>query len=101
MVNNWHFEFHRCKDGLYEILLKTDLSKAFDTINFLYFIKELEHYEVTGCVNRLISNYLFNRWQFVAVCGHLSTNLLITTGSLKDLFWDHFYFLSIIMSYPM
>ena len=56
-----------------------DLSKAFDTPNYLILLLNLKYYRVNGCTNKLICSYLSGRSQYVEYNGHKSEELPVTT----------------------
>ena len=47
------------------VVLATDLSAAFDTVDHLILLRKLEHHGVRGMELKLIESYLNNRVQFV------------------------------------
>ena len=57
-----------------------DLSKAFDTLNYLILLSKLKYYGVNGCENKLICSYLSGRLQYVEYNGHKLEELPVTTG---------------------
>ena len=57
-----------------------DLSKAFDTLNYLILLSKLKYYGVYGCANKLICSYLPERSQYVEYNGHKSEELPVTIG---------------------
>ena len=58
----------------------TDLSKAFDTLNFDMLLKKLEHYGINESAKRFIHSYLTDRFQFVEFNRYKSIYLPISTG---------------------
>ena len=51
----------------YNILLTTDLSAAFDTIDHVTLLRKMDHYGVRGHELALFTSYLSNRAQFVEI----------------------------------
>ena len=80
----------RCYDAMNEkffsSLIMVDLRKAFDTVCHKKLLKKLDHYGIRGIVNELISNYLFNRKQYVYLNGVRSSlqpiNIGVPQGSI-------------------
>ena len=74
----------RCYDAMNEnffsSLIMVDLRKAFDTVCHKKLLKKLDHYGIRGIVNELISNYLFNRKQYVYLNGVRSSLQPINIG---------------------
>ena len=57
-----------------------DLSKAFDTISHSSIITKLPSYGIVEQEKELLTDYLFNRWQYVQYKGILSTKLPVYCG---------------------
>ena len=57
-----------------------DLSKAFDTIDHATLLRKLYHYGIRGNVQKLISSYLTNRYQYVKINNEMSENLPVKFG---------------------
>ena len=57
-----------------------DLSKAFDTIDHATLLRKLHHYGIRGNVQKLISSYLTNRYQYVKINNEISENLHLKFG---------------------
>ena len=57
-----------------------DLSKAFDTLNHDILLSKLGYYGVSGVELRLLSNYLFDRVQYVEYLGAISQSRSIGVG---------------------
>ena len=57
-----------------------DLSKAFDTLNHDILLSKLGYYGVSGIELRLLSNYLFDRVQYVEYLGAISQSRSIGVG---------------------
>ena len=64
-------------DGKLPLCLYTDLSKAFDTLNYDILMSKLEYYGITGKENDLLRSYLTGRSQYVKPNGHKSNHLQI------------------------
>lgn len=61
-------------------VLFLDLSKAFDLVNHLLLLSELEQCGVRGLANDLFSSYLTNRKQYVTVSGNSSSSIRVLKG---------------------
>ena len=61
-----------------------DLSKAFDTIDHATLLRKLYHYGIRGNVQKLISSYLTNRYQYVKINNETSENLPVKFGVPQD-----------------
>ena len=57
-----------------------DLSKAFNTLNHQILIKKLDFYGVSRQANKLLTNYLSDRTQYVDLDNCKSDILNVTTG---------------------
>ena len=57
-----------------------DLQKAFDTIDHSILCHKLDQYGIRGVANDLLSNYLFNRKQFVQIDNTISSMQNINCG---------------------
>ena len=75
-----------------------DLSKAFDTLNYLILLSKLKYYGVNGCANNLICGYLTGRSQYVEYNGHKSEELPVscyywcsTRINLRTLAFSHLH----------
>ena len=69
-----------------------DLQKAFDTVNHQTLLAKLNHYGIRGVSNDWFKSCLSNHNQYVSINGFDTGLTTINCGSLKDLFWDAFYF---------
>lgn len=58
----------------------TDFSKAFDRVNHGLLCQKLEAYGIHGNLHRWVKSYLSRRSQLVAIKGHLSAPLVVTSG---------------------
>lgn len=68
-------------DGGFQVdAVYTDYSKAFDKISHSILVQKLETIGVHGDLLRWLESYLRNRSQAVAVKGHISTFIPITSG---------------------
>lgn len=67
-------------NGEYAIGIYLDLRKAFDTVNHQILLTKLEHYGFRGHVNKFITSYLTNRWQFTELNSKRSKLHKITIG---------------------
>ena len=67
-IANINYQISRSVDQKnHNVLLTTDLSAAFDTIDHMTLLRKLEHYAVRGKELSLFICYLSNRRQFVEV----------------------------------
>ena len=57
-----------------------DLSKAFDTINHDILLHKLQHYGITGVMNKWFTSYLKNRQQLVHIGQSVSKMIPVTCG---------------------
>ena len=57
-----------------------DLSRAFDTIDHEILLKKLDNIGIRGLCNKLFSNYLINRLQYVSISNLESTRATIKCG---------------------
>ena len=57
-----------------------DLSKAFDTVSHSSIISKLPSYGIVQQEKELLTDYLFNRWQYVQYKGILSSKLPVYCG---------------------
>ena len=57
-----------------------DLRKAFDTVNHAILLSKLDHYGISGHMNKFLASYLNNRQQYTVVNGVKSEILSIDTG---------------------
>ena len=67
-------------EGIYNVGIFMDLSKAFDTIDHTILLHKLYHYGFRGIAYDWFSNYLYNRKQFVSYNGTASSKLNISCG---------------------
>lgn len=58
----------------------TDFAKAFDKVNHIRLCRKLEGFGIHGSLLRWIQSYLNRRSQLVAVKGHLSQPVTVTSG---------------------
>ena len=54
-------------DNNFGIILTTDLSSAFDTVDHSILVKKLQYYRIDDQELQLIKSYLTNRTQFVEI----------------------------------
>ena len=60
--------------------LFVDFQKAFDTVNHQILLKKLDHYGISGTLNKWFGSYLSNRNQHVSVLGFDSNNQPVNHG---------------------
>ena len=61
-------------------LIIVDLKKAFDTVDHKILLRELQNYGIRGVIGKLITNYLFDRKQYVIVNGNKSNLCRLEVG---------------------
>ena len=66
--------------GKHALGIFIDLSKAFDTIDHATLLRKLYHYGIRRNVQKLISSYLTNRYQYVKINNEMSENLPVKFG---------------------
>ena len=76
-------EIDHIKDIKIPATIFLDLSKAFDTQNFIILLYKLKYYVVGGTSLALIRSYLTNRYQYVQFENSDSELLEIVTGILQ------------------
>ena len=67
-------------EGMYNVGIFMDLSKAFDTIDHNILLHKLSHYGFRGVSENWFSNYLFNRKQYVSYNSTASPKVDISCG---------------------
>jgi hypothetical protein len=67
-------------NNLVPLSIFIDLSKAFDTLDHSILKGKLSYYGILGTELELLSNYLYNRKQFVQFENEVSTYMTISTG---------------------
>ena len=77
----------------YSGLILIDLKKAFETVSHTTLLKKLHNYGVRGVAHNLISSYLDNRKQFVALNQTPSKRKNIQYGVLQGSFLGPLFFL--------
>lgn len=65
---------------LYTLGLFVDFRKAFDTVHHSVLLEKLNNYGVRGVANRLIQNYLTDRYQYVAINQETSPRARVNKG---------------------
>ena len=51
------------------MVIQTDLSAAFDTVDHETLLKKMEHYGIVGKMNNILNSFLSNRYQYVSIDG--------------------------------
>ena len=60
LINNYH-------DGKITAIIQTDLSAAFDTVDYNILISKLEHYGLRGKISNILRSFLEDRYQYVSI----------------------------------
>ena len=88
-------------DGNYGFGVFIDLKEAFNTVNHSILLKKkLNHYGIIGIALNWFTSYLFNRKQYVSLCGHTSECLNISCGVLQGSVFGPLLFLIHINDLP-
>ena len=80
------FQYNVLNDKKYSCNIFIDFRKAFDTVDHSILLRKLDAYGVRGSAHKLLTNYLFNRRQYVSIentsSNEHTTNMGIPQGSI-------------------
>ena len=89
-------------NGLFSCCVFLDFSKAFDTVDHKILLWKLHNYfGIRGTCLNLFESYLSNRYQYINIVGHYSSNNKITIGVLQGSYLGPLLFLLYIIDLPL
>ena len=96
-----HYVSGNMDSGVDTIGLFIDVSKAFDSLTHTILLDKLHAYGFRGLAHAWITSYLTDRFQYISNGGCMSFLKLLTTGVPRALYWAHFCFCFMLMTYQI